>query len=63
MPHGTKMSNYPNVVLKTRMFSEAQLDVPTSNPRQIKKNTLPSKLEGKTLKINPTYTSKRGRGL
>jgi hypothetical protein len=57
------MSNYPNVVLKTRMFSEAQLDVPTSNPRQIKKNTLPSKLEGKTLKINPTYTSKRGRGL
>jgi len=57
------MSNYPDAILETPMFGEAQLDVPTSNPHQIKGNMLPSKLEGKTLKIDPTYTSKRGRGL
>jgi len=63
VPHGRKMSNYPDAILETPMFGEAQLDVPTSNPHQIKGNMLPSKLEGKTLKIDPTYTSKRGRGL
>jgi hypothetical protein len=57
------MFNYLDAVLETPMLGEAQLDIPTSNPHWIKGNMFMSKLEGKTLKIDPTYTSKRGRGL
>jgi hypothetical protein len=57
------MSKYPDVVLETPMLGEAQLDIPTNNPHRIKGNTLVSKLEGKTLEIDPTCTSKRGSEL
>jgi hypothetical protein len=63
VPHSTKMSDYPSIVFETSMLGEAQFDIPTSNPHWIRGNTLASKLEEKNFKIDPTYTSKRGRGL
>jgi hypothetical protein len=57
------MSDYPSVVLETPMLSEVQFDIPINNPHRIRGNTLASELEEKNLGIDPTYTSKRGRGL
>jgi hypothetical protein len=57
------MLDYPSVVLKTPMLGEAQFDIPISNPHRIKGNTRASELEEKNLGIDPTYTSKKGRGL
>jgi len=63
MPRGMKMLDYLSVVLETQMLGEAQFDIPINNPHRIRGNTLTSELEEKNLGINPTYTSKRGKGL
>jgi hypothetical protein len=48
IPRGTKMSNYPSIVVETPMLGKTHFGVSTNNPHLIRCNMLTSGFQAKT---------------